>query len=240
MELKNKRVLVTGSTDGLGKLLAIAMLKRGANVILHGRNEEKVASLVQILKEQNLSISEKPIVCDLINSQAIQEVFSTISGSLDILINNAGVWLEGDTIDTTPEKIIEQTHVNLLAPMLITRILLPNLFKSEFGQIVNIASIAGVEIPAGYFHTIYSGVKFGLQGFTEALAKEFDNRNMRVMGYYPGGMETDLFKKSGIDYEKHELWMFDPQESVEAIIFMLTRNKKVNVKRLDLINQLQE
>jgi short-subunit dehydrogenase len=59
------------------------------------------------------------------------------------------------------------------------------------------------------------------------------------MGYYPGGMETKLFKKAGNDYKEHEPWMFDPQESVEAIIFMLTRNKKINVKRMDLINQLE-
>ena len=59
------------------------------------------------------------------------------------------------------------------------------------------------------------------------------------MGYYPGGMETELFKKAGIGYKKHEPWMFDPQESVDAILFMLTRDPKLNIKRLDLINHLQ-
>jgi hypothetical protein len=60
------------------------------------------------------------------------------------------------------------------------------------------------------------------------------------MGYYPGGMETKLFKKAGIPYKTHEPWMFDPQESVEAIIFMLTRDPKLNIKRMDLINHLQK
>lgn len=158
---------------------------------------------------------------------------------MDILINNAGIWEEGDTLDITPERIIELTHVNLLAPLLISRTLLPVLLKAEFGQIFNTVSIAGVEIPAGYYHTVYSAVKIGLQGFTEAMAKEFFNKNLRVMGYYPGGMETKFFEKAGMDYKPHEPWMFDTQESVEAIIFMLTRNPKVSVKRMDLINQLE-
>ena len=63
---------------------------------------------------------------------------------------------------------------------------------------------------------------------------------MRVMWFYPGGMESPLFKKAGNEYQDHEPWMFDPQESVDAIMFMLSRNKKVNVKRMDLINHLQE
>jgi len=180
INLNDKMVLVTGSTDGLGKQIAKELAKQGANIIVHGRSNEKVTSV-----------------------------------------------------------IIELTKINLLAPMLITRTLLPILLNSEFAQIVNIASIAGVEIPSGYFHTIYSGTKFGLQGFTEALAKEFEDKNLRIIGYYPGGMETNLFTKAGNEYEKHELWMFDPQESVEAIVFMLTRDKKINVKRMDLINHLQ-
>lgn len=77
-----------------------------------------------------------------------------------------------------------------------------------------------------------------MQGFSEATAKEFEGKNLRVMGYYPGGMGTKLFFKAGESYKDNEPWMFDPEESVEAIIFMLTRNEKVNIKRLDLINQL--
>lgn len=79
-----------------------------------------------------------------------------------------------------------------------------------------------------------------MQAFSEALAKEFDNKNLRVMGYYPGGMATNFFKKANMPYKQVEPWMFDPQESVDAMIFMLTRNPKINIKRLDLINHLQK
>lgn len=238
MSLANKTALITGATDGLGKHISLELAKQGANLIIHGRDEEKVHKIIKELKALNATIDIQSLVCDLNKPQEVTKHFSTIT-KLDILINNAGVWLEGNTLDATPEKIIELTHVNLLAPLLITRSVLPTLLKSGFGQVLSIVSIAGVEIPAGYYHTIYSAVKFGLQGFSEAMAKEFYNKNIRVMGYYPGGMETNLFKKAGNDYKEHEPWMFNTQESVEAILFMLTRDEKVNVKRMDVVNQLE-
>lgn len=230
MEIKNKLVLITGSTDGLGKGLAASLVKLGARVIVHGREVEKVKGVVSELG------AFKGLVCDFNKPETIKDSFQEIK-ELDILINNTGVWLEGDTASASPEKITELVNVNLSSHMLTTRALLPTLSSSEFGQVLNVVSVAGIEIPFDYFHTIYSATKFGMQGFTEALAKEYFNKNIRIMGFYPGGMETDLFKKAGLEYEKHEPWMFDTQESIEAIVFMLTRNPKVNIKRMDLINQ---
>lgn len=239
ISLKSKTILITGATDGLGKVLAKELAEQHANVIVHGRSPEKVEKLIGELKRIYANGTYSGIVCDFRNPEDVAQKFSEIK-QLDILINNAGMWLEGDTTDAKPEKIIELVSVNLAAPLIVTRVLLPVLKKAKFAQIFNTVSIAGVEIPSGYFHTIYSATKFGLQGFTEALAKEYDNKNIRVMGYYPGGMETKLFAKAGIEYQPHEPWMFDPKESAEAIIFMLTRNEKVNIKRMDLINHLQQ
>jgi short-subunit dehydrogenase len=239
MSLAGKTILVTGSTDGLGYKLVHELASLQANIIVHGRSKEKVNALIKELKQIAPQGEFSSIVCDLSDLASIEKSFGAIT-SLDILINNAGVWLEGSTTEATSEKIIELLHVNLGAPLLIARTLLPVLAKSSFAQILNVVSVAGVEIPSGYFHTIYSATKFGLQAFSEALEKEYDNKKLRVMGYYPGGMETKLFKKAGNDYKDHEPWMFDPQESVEAIVFMLTRDEKLNVKRMDLINHLQK
>jgi len=238
MDLRGKKVLVTGSTDGLGKLLTLNLAEHGASVIVHGRNQTKANAIIEELTKR-FPNNHSSIICDFNKPESVTKVFNDIE-KLDILINNAGLWAEGNTSDISPERIIELTNVNLLSYLLVTRVLLPTLKKSDFGQILNVSSIAGVEIPQNYSHTIYSATKFGVQAFSESLAKEFENTNLRVMGYYPGGMETDLFKKAGVNYKRSEPWMFDPQESVDAIIFMLTRNKKVNVKRMDLINHIQK
>jgi len=233
MDLKDKIALVTGSTDGLGKQLAGSLSKLGVKVIVHGRNKEKVDKVVAEIG------AIKGIICDFNDPKSVAGSFSVID-KLDILVNNAGTWLEGNTIDASPDKILELVNVNLASQLLVTRTLLPTLLKAEFGQILNTVSMAGIEIPSGYYHTIYSAAKYGMQGFSEAMAKEFDNKNLRVMGFYPGGMETKIFEKAGNDYMEHEPWMFDTKESVEAILFMLTRDPKVNIKRLDLVNHLQK
>ncbi len=234
MELKNKKVLITGSTDGLGKLLALELDKLGANVIIHGKDKNKIDTVIT-----NLSNSEKFILCDLRNTNEVKKKFSEIK-ELDILINNAGLWSEGNTIDITEERIIELVNVNLASYLLVTRTLLPVLLDSEFSQILNVISVAGYEVPTEFYHTTYSATKYGLQGYSEAMAKEFEGKNLRIMGFYPGGMDTKIFTKAGETYKEGEPWMFDPIESVEAIKFMLTRNPKVSVKRMDLINQLFE
>ncbi len=238
-DLKNKTVLITGSTDGLGRLLSLQLAREGANVIVHGRSPEKTESVLTELQAINPQGTFSSIVCDLSKPETIVEAFTGIK-QLDILVNNAGIWQEGNTVEEAPERIIEVTNVNLSSPMVLTRVLLPTLLDSPYSQILNTSSIAGVTLPEGYYHTIYTATKWGLQAFTEAMAKEYDGKNLRVMGYYPGGMNTKLFVKGGIDYKENEPWMFDPQESVEAIIFMLTRNPKVSLKRMDLINHLNQ
>ena len=239
MHLQNKTILITGSTDGLGRLLAIELAKKGANIIVTGRDKTKTDLVLQELATANAQGKHTSIMCDLNKPETVAEAFESVE-QLDVLVNCAGVWAEGNTIDIKPERIIELVNVNLSSYMLVFRTLLPKLLASTYGQLLNVVSVAGYEIPAGYFHTVYSASKYGLQGFTEATAKEFENKNLRVMGFYPGGMETAFFTKAGEDYDKHEPWMFDPMESVEAIIFMLTRNEKINIKRLDLINHLQQ
>ncbi len=229
LDLSGKIILITGATDGLGKEIAHSVSKAGAKVIIHGRTSQKVSEVVKDIPNAT------GLVCDLRESNQISQVFSQIE-KIDILINNAGLWLEGSITDATEEKIIELTNVNMLAPLLITRALLPKLLMSPFGQILNIVSTDGVVIPHEYFASIYIATKYAMQGFTEGLAKEFYTKNLRVMGYYPGGMNTKLFKKAG-NRRENESWMFDVSESVDAILYMLTRSKSVNLKRMDLVKQ---
>lgn len=235
LSLAGKYVLVTGATDGLGKALTGELAKQGANLIIHGRNKIKLKEVADELKKVNASIAVKSILCDLSHPDSVKKFFSRIK-KLDVLINNAGMWLAGNTVSAHDKKIIELVNTNLLASLLITQAVISTLLQSDFGQIMNVVSRDGVEISSHFFAPFYSATKFGMQGFTESLAREFYNKNLRVMGYYPGGMQTNIFKKAGDKYTK-EPWMFSTQESVEAIIFMLTRGKKINVKRMDLVNQ---
>src|SRR3989304_10587044 len=233
LNLSGKTALITGSTSGLGNKIARELAKLGSSVIVHGKDKLKVQAALNEVAKINPKGKHQAIVCDFNQPQKIARAFSLIK-KLDILINNAGIWQEGDTVKINLDKIIEVVNVNLLSYLMSARILLPVLLKSEFAQILNVISVAGYEVPKEYFHTVYSATKYGLQGFSEAMAKEFDNKKLRTMGFYPGGMDTELFKKAGFNYKEHEPWMFNTDEAVEGIIFMLTRNPKVSVKRMDL------
>lgn len=235
IDLRGKKVLITGSSDGLGKQLAIQLSKLGSKIILHGRDEEKVKGVLDQLEGEGHSY----IICDFNNPKDIENKFSEIK-ELDILVNNTGVWDERDTIEIETEKIIEMVNVNTMSYILVSRVLLPVLLKSEYAQILNTVSVAGYELPEGYAHTTYTATKYAIQGYSEAMQKEFHTKNLRVMGYYPGGMNTNIFKRAGLDYTDHEPWMFDVMESVEAMIFMLTRDKKICIKRMDLVNHLEK
>lgn len=235
---QNKAILITGSTDGLGKLTAIELAKLDANIIIHGRNQDKINSALEEVRKINPNGKHDFVLCDFTKPETIDEAFDKLT-NLDILINNAGVWAEGATIDLKSKDIINLVNTNTTSTLVLTNKLLPLIMKSEFGQILNIVSIAGIEIPTDYFHTFYTASKFALQGFTESLIKEFDNSNVRIMGIYPGGMSTSIFDKFKNDYSRNEDWMFNPSETVDAIIFMLSRNKKVNLKRIDIFNHIQ-
>lgn len=239
LSLANKHVLVTGSTDGLGKATALRLAKEGAQVILHGRSKQRVANILDQLQKLYPSGHFETIVCNLENPEEVEKAFLKMK-TVDILINNAGIFLEGGMESGKRKELTSLVTVNTLAPLLISRVLLPKLLKSDFGQILNVVSTAGIEIPVGYYHTVYTATKYAMQGLSEALAKEFYNKNLRVMGFYPGGMETNIYRKAKSTLKPHEPWMFDVQEAVDAIVFMLTRSKKVNIKRMDLINQLTD
>lgn len=243
IDLTGKRILITGSTDGLGLKLALELARSGVEIIIHGRDQNKIQNTLDQLNQINQSsgstnnTNHSSILCDFNDPASIENAFGSIQ-ELDILVNNAGVWYEGATLDIPHSKIIEMVNVNITSYLMVARTMLPVLLKSEYAQILNVISVAGQEVPTEYFHTIYSATKYALQGFSEAMEKEFTGENLRVMGFYPGGMDTDLFKKAGLDYAKGESWMFDMQESVEAMMFMLTRSPKINIKRLDLVNHL--
>lgn len=233
--LANKRILITGATDGLGLAIAKELIKHKAHLIIHGRSSKRIE---QTIKELHQLGAEKvdSLLCDLTKVETIVPAFSEID-TIDVLINNAGVWQGGNFMDMSVDTITQLTHVNMLAPLSITQTLLPRLLASDFGQILTVVSLDGAVIPHEYFGAVYVATKYAMQGFTESLVKEFYRKNLRIMGYYPGGMRTNIFKKAKSTYKENEPWMFDPKESAEAVAFMLTRDKSVNVKRMDLIKQ---
>lgn len=214
MQLKNKSVVITGGSDGLGFSLAKAFLAKGALVNLIARDENKLDLAVK-----ELGSNAKGFVADVSNWQEIEQVAQKIE-SIDILINNAGVWIEGSLLDNEIAKIDQAIDINLKGVIYATKAFLPKLKKETEGHILNVVSTSGLKGRDG--QSVYCASKFGVSGFTEALKVDLEKTNVKVTGFYPGGMRTHLFDKAG-NPKANQDWM-KTDKVAEIIAFMLEQD----------------
>ncbi|WP_259066074.1 oxidoreductase [Mucilaginibacter sp. X4EP1] len=178
---------ITGSSRGLGRSLTEAVLASGDKVAATARNPEQLNDLVEKYKENIY-----PIKLDVTDYKQVHKVVAdTIAhfGKIDVLVNNAGFGIVGATEAYTDEQVRSQLETNLYAPIEITRAVLPYMRKQRSGHILQISSIGGRVGNPGI--SIYQAAKFGLGGFSEALAKEVAPLGILVTCVEPGGFRTD-------------------------------------------------
>ncbi|GAB4475040.1 MAG: SDR family NAD(P)-dependent oxidoreductase [Anaerolineales bacterium] len=191
-------ILLTGASSGIGAAIARLAAERGYDLAITARRIERLEELRKELQPRGSRILT--IQADLIQWEQVQRVAQcTLEtfGRVDVLINNAGFgrlnWLE--TLDGEND-IANQIQVNLIAPIQLTRLILPNMRENRSGHIINIASLASFIATPTY--SVYAASKFGLHGFTEALRREVAMDGVYVCGVYPGGVETEFAEKAGI------------------------------------------
>jgi len=178
---------ITGSSRGLGRSLTAAVLANGDQVAATARNTEQLNDLVEQYPDQIFVIKLDVTK----NEQIVSAVADAIAhfGKIDVLVNNAGFGIIGAAEAFTEEQVYSQLQTNLYAPIAITRAVLPFMRKQGSGNILQISSVGGRVGNAGL--TIYQAAKFGLGGFSEALAKEVAPLNIKVTCVEPGGFRTD-------------------------------------------------
>ena len=178
---------ITGSSRGLGRSLTEAVLASGDKVAATARNAEALNDLVEKYPDQIY-----PIKLDVTNHDEIYAaVAATVAhfGKIDVLVNNAGFGIIGAAEAFTDEQVRSQLETNLYAPIELTRAVLPYMRKQRSGRILQISSVGGRVGNAGL--SMYQAAKFGLGGFTEALAKEVAPLGIFVTSVEPGGFRTD-------------------------------------------------
>ena len=178
---------ITGSSRGLGRSLTEAVLLKGDKVAATARNPENLNDLVERYSDQIY-----PIKLDVTNQSEIRDaVKSAVEhfGQIDVLVNNAGFGIIGAAEAFTDEQVYSQLETNLYGPIEVTRAVLPYMRKQRSGHILQISSVGGRVGNAGL--TMYQAAKFGLGGFSEALAKEVTPLGIHVTCVEPGGFRTD-------------------------------------------------
>jgi 3-oxoacyl-[acyl-carrier protein] reductase len=191
MELKDKTAFVTGGSQGIGRACALVMAEAGADVVVGGRNTEKLAGVVKEIEA--LGRRALAIALDVSNPAQIKTAFAEYTKQfdrLDILVNNAGI-----TKDTLlPRMKLEQwddvIHTNLRGAFLCTQEAVKLMLRQRYGRIINISSVVGHTGNAGQAN--YAASKAGLEGFTKSIAQEVASRNITVNAVAPGLVGTAM------------------------------------------------
>ncbi len=204
MNFKDKIVIVTGSSRGIGREIAYQFAKKGALVILHGFKSVESLNLLerQIKKEGGKCQS---FIADLSQYNEVEKMFEKIlqqHKKVDILINNAGISQVGLFTDTTYEQWTAMVQTNLTSVYSCCHRILPSMIHHHSGTIINISSIWGVH--GASCEVAYSATKGGINAFTKALAKEVGPSQIRVNAIACGVIDTDMNRWLSSD-EKEEL-----------------------------------
>lgn len=196
-KLSAKKAIITGGSKGLGKAIAIAFAKEGIDVAITGRNEDTLKKTVSEL--ENLGVKAIYSVFDVGNYEAVKKGINEIVakfGSVDILVNNAGIAAFGSFQEMEVSEWTQIIQTNLMGMYYVIKEVLPELLKLDEGDIINIASTAGLNGNATT--SAYSASKFGVIGMSESLMKEVRKHNIRVSTFTPSTFESDMSIDLGI------------------------------------------
>ncbi len=197
MNLKNKKVIITGATGGIGKSLVKKFSNAGANVLATGTKEEKL----NYLKKEFTNVEiEKFNLGEHSKIESFIESASTKLGGLDVLINNAGMNLDSLTIRLSEENWKKVLDINLTSTFLMCKFAIKKMIKNKSGKIVNITSIVGHT--GNFGQTNYSASKAGIVAFSKSMALEHAKKNININCVSPGFIKTEMTDKIPEEYKK--------------------------------------
>src|SRR6056300_567523 len=188
IDLKGKKVLVTGASGGIGKAIALELSLSGADLCLTGRNKSELENL-----QKTIGGNCQIIISDLSNSEGINNLADQaqeIMGQIDILVNNAGINKDNLFMRMSEDDWNEVININLNSIFKLTKQLIKGMIKRRYGRIINITSVIGVAGGAGQSN--YSASKAGIIAMSKSLAQEVGSRSVTVNSIAPGFIETNM------------------------------------------------
>ncbi|WP_426278768.1 SDR family NAD(P)-dependent oxidoreductase [Chryseobacterium sp. S-02] len=168
LQLNGKRAFVSGSTQGIGLAIAEQLLAEGAQVIINGRNTEKTKEALEKLQGKFPGSTISSIVADFSKKEEVDALLSSLE-NIDILINNVGIFGLGDYFEIADEEWSRYFEINVMSGMRLSKKLLPEMLRKNFGRIVFISSESGVNIPDNMIH--YGVTKAAMNALSNGLSK---------------------------------------------------------------------
>jgi NAD(P)-dependent dehydrogenase (short-subunit alcohol dehydrogenase family) len=214
--LGGKVALITGASQGLGRALALAYAKEGARVVINARNQERIRPVAEEVEASGAEVLA--LEADVSRGADVRRLVDAATqsfGRIDVLVNNAGVLGPRVEISEYPEdewrRVID---ANLTGPFLVSKAVVPHM--PEGGSIVNVVS--GVSVEGRPKWGAYSVSKFGVEGLTQILASELEERGVRVNAVDPGGMRTEM--RAAAYPEEDPTTRITPEENTAVFLYL--------------------
>ncbi len=197
MNLKDKKILITGATGGIGNSLVEKFYNFGARIVATGTNDEKLLKLKQKFKD--IEVKKFKLDDHKNIDNFIEEVDKKIDG-LEVLVNNAGITLDNISIRLTEEDWKKVLDINLTSTFLMCKSTIKKMLRRKYGKIINITSIVGHTGNLGQAN--YSASKAGIVAFSKSLAIEYAKKNININCVSPGFIKTEMTDKINEDFKK--------------------------------------
>jgi short-subunit dehydrogenase len=216
MKLDGTRVLLTGATGGLGEAIARALAERGAHQVLSGRRADALQALAD-------ELSAEAVAADLSERGDVERLAGQ-AGDVDVLVANAGLPGSGTLPKLDPADIDRVLEVNLRAPIMLARLLVPGMIERGSGHLVFVASFAG-KLPSAGESSIYTATKFGLRGFSHVLRAQLKRKGVGVSLVTPGPVrDAGMFARGGAKTPPF-ISPSSPQDVGKAVVRAIERNE---------------
>lgn len=224
--LKGKNVIVTGTTRGIGREIALTLAQNGANIAMNYRNlNSEVEDLINEIK--SFGVDALAIKCDVSITEEVDNFVKEVKShynTIDILVNNAGITKDGLILRMKEEDFNDVLDVNLKGTFNTTKSVSSIMVRQKYGKIINISSVVGIAGNAGQCN--YAASKAGVIGFSKSVARELASRNINVNVVAPGYINTDMTKNLS-DKVKEEIIksipmkkIGDPKEVANLVLFL--------------------
>ena len=229
MQLKNKKVIVTGASQGIGKAIAQAFVKQGSDVAIFATNPDRLKQTLKELEDVKIDQNQK-IIAKKVDVSIFDQVETAILellkefGHIDILVNNAGITKDNLLLKMSEEDFDRVIAINLKSVYNTCKVLTRPMMKNKKGKIINISSVVGLIGNPGQAN--YAASKAGVIGFTKSLAKELGSRNICVNAIAPGFIQTPMTKELPENIKEQMLKNIPlkrfglPQEIANLVLFL--------------------